>query len=218
MKDTIVPTKTDLYRRFYAYHIPNAIAEGMATEIIRWIQNSGPEWTVKRLKALKTDFIQILAGNKPTSQWIKYYRGVPTGAFGRLFSYGLKHHKEPNRLARVLNALASYTAFTVSKETESQLNKFYGSVSSDPVDINLINEVASLMKPIARKLKVRGDTRLRTVKEYVPGPSKRCPSVEGKTVPDGKWFETTNCLWETKIGSNLWFNYSQFREACNPME
>lgn len=210
-------TAPELHRRLHSLYIPKAIAEGMVTEFLGWIASNGPEWSVKRVKALKTDFIQILAGNGPTSSWIKYKRGVPAGAFGRLFSYGLSSHAEPNQVSRVLNALNIYTSLLAVNATSGQLSKFYDSVKAENVDERLIDEVMRYLIPVVEKLSVDPHVRLRTLQDYNPTSGKRCPSAKGRTVPEKEWLQTISCIWETKLGSNLYYDYSQLREVVNPL-
>jgi hypothetical protein len=217
VKTFSIPTQEELVRRFHTYSIPKAIARGVATEVTTWVEKSDPEWTVKRLKALKTDFIQLLAGNEPTSQWIKYRRGLPSGAFGRLFSYGLKSPEDPKHIARVLNALNIHTAFVASKETTAQLEKFYNSVLAEPDSDQAVTDVFAAMKPIASKLSVQKNISIRTVKDYKSSPSKRAPSSDGRTVPDAEWLNTIDCIWETSLGSNLYYNFTQLREVLDPV-
>jgi hypothetical protein len=207
----------DYYQRLISLYIPKAIAQGMASEVSMWTMKSGPEWTVKRLKALKTDFIQILAGNGRVSTWIKYKANAPAGAFGRLFRYGLKNHTDSKTLFRVLNALNGHTSFLSLVETDAQLNKFYSSVSAEPVVESVIDNVFGFIEPVARKLSVNPKTQIRTLKDYKPNPSKRAPSADGPSVPEKRWLDTISCIWETKLGSNLWYNFTQLRTVLNPV-
>ena len=217
MESIKIPTTFDLIRRFHAYSIPSSIGRGIATEITKWNRENGAVWTVKRLKALKTDFLQILSGNLPTSQWIRYRNGVPTGKFGSLFSYGLKNQLNTKTLTRVLNALASYTAYVSSKELPDQLSKFYDSVDTEECDEQLVNDVVLCMKPIARKLCVSKHIKLRTVKDFSPRPSKRAPSSDGRSVPEESWLDTIDCIWETSLGSKLYYNFPQLKQVLNPV-
>ena len=216
-----IPTKTDLNRRFDALGIPESLYSRISAQIVEWTSKSGPEWTVKRLKALKTDFIQLLAGNEPTSQWIKYHRGVPKGPFGRLFKFGLKsvacNGNTPNRSSKALQALMVYTAYIASKETTTQLDKFYSAVKTPPIEPSVVDSVFSLFRQEARKLSVR-EFPIRNVSDYIPKPSKRCPNTNGTTLPDSQWLNTIDCMWRTQFGSNLYYNFSQYREVLNPVE
>lgn len=210
----IKPTPTRLARILFALHIPNSISREIVSEITTWTEKSGPEWTVDRLKALKTDFIRITAGLDRSSEWVEYKGGFPVGAFGRLFRYGSLDNK---RLIRVLNACMSYTSFLATKETTKQLSKFYTSVAADPLGSNVVDEVFACIQPEAEKLQVLYH-KLRTVKDYIPNPSKRAPTSEGRSVPENEWLSTTDCLWKTSIGRKLYSRYSQVREVVRPIE
>lgn len=210
----IKPTSTDLSRVLHALHIPKGISQDISSEIIRWTEKSGPEWTVDRLKALKTDFIRLTAGLDHSSEWIEYRHGYPTGVFGRLFRWG---HRDNKRLKRALNACMSYTSFLATKETTKQLSKFYDSVAADELDPTVVDEVFAFIQPEAEKLKVRNH-KIRTVKDYRPNPSKRAPTSEGGSVSEDEWLRTTDCLWKTSIGRLLYTRYSQVREVVRPIE
>jgi hypothetical protein len=204
----------DIARRLYALQIPPQLARAMVAEISAWTSKSGVEWTVKRLKDLKTDFVRIIAGLDPSSEWIKYHRGVPQGSFGKLFRMGILN---PKITKNVLNALMVYSTFVSRKETVAQLNKFYDSLSSEPVSLGVLQNIFSLMLPSAKVLKV-GKKSLRTVKDYVPSPSKRCPTSDGKTIEEEKWLETIDVLTETRLGRETYRKYGQLREVVKPLE
>lgn len=72
----------------------------------KWIRNSGEEWTVDRVKAIKLDLLRHYCGLPPTKShtWIRYGGdGAPRGAFGVLFRVP-KHG-----FARAWNAVMVYT-------------------------------------------------------------------------------------------------------------
>lgn len=100
----------------------------LTNRICKWVQNNGEEWTVNRLKAIKTFYIQRLSGNRDaTIEWQKMnLRGIPHG-FTRVFSM-----KKPQK---VLSALMVYTSFVSRSVTKAQRNKFYSSVTAVPVDV-----------------------------------------------------------------------------------
>lgn len=210
----VIPTPVGISRVLYALHIPVTISQEIVAEITNWAEKSGPEWTVERLKALKTDFIRITAGLEPSSEWIKYKSGYPVGAFGRLFKWG---HLDNKRLKRALNACMSYTSFLATKETTKQLSKFYSSVAAEPLDPTIVDEVFAFIQPEAERLRVRNH-KLRTVIDYLPNPSKRAPTSEGRSVSENEWLSTTDCLWKTSIGRLLYARYSQVREVVKPIE
>lgn len=95
----------------------------------RWIKSSGPEWTIKRLKAYKLLYIQHLAGNTSfaldKSERIKVHKdNTPVGPFRGL--YKLKGRKQVQKCFHVLSI---YTGIIRSgSPTPAQLDKFYKAV------------------------------------------------------------------------------------------
>ena len=222
---------TELRRRAESSKIPRSIARAIEAEVNLWLEKSSTEWTVSRLKALKTDFIRIAAGQDRSSEWIKYSNGRPKGAFGRLFKWG---HLNPQRTAQTLQVLAMYTAFTHREMTENQRQKFYNSVATEPLEPSIVeNLFLSLLLPEVEKLKVVKE-RLRTVRDFVPSASKRAPTARGGTVeevvPDKResensgsnqydgWLSTVDVLWDTSLGRQLYNKYPQVRQVVKPIE
>lgn len=202
----------ELGRRLYTYHIPRAIAEPVAKCIMDWTEKSGEEWTVKRLKALKTDFIRLLAGKSPSSTWVKYKKNLPMGPFGALFAFGLSPKADSKRVVRVLNALMAYSMFQAEKVTKTQLKKFYGSIASPALPSTVVEEVFSKILPLSKDLRVRTFS-LDTTRDYIPSPSRFCPTSEGRSIPEEQWLETIDIVWNNALGFDLYHKYSQLREV-----
>lgn len=117
-----------------------------------WLRESGPEWTVSRLKAYKTWFIQGLASRrfaKGSNQfdylpiWFKHKGNFPSGVFGTLFREGVN----AKRTAKVLSALMCYTGFKSPKVTDKQYKKTIGSITvrdkSEVTDIESLDKFIS---------------------------------------------------------------------------
>jgi hypothetical protein len=222
---------TELKRRAFSLKLPKAISQDIVAEVTKWLEKSSLEWTVKRLKALKTDYIRISGGQDPSSEWVRYTNGYPHGSFGKLFRWG---HLNPENNAKTLQILAMYTAFQASNDLPDQLDKFYGSVATAPLEESLVREFyVSVMLPIVEKLSVRKH-RLRTIKDFIPSASKRAPTVKGVTiaeVPEQKkknansfdneldgWLSTIDVLWDTSLGRRLYSKYQSVQEVVKPLE
>lgn len=90
-----------------------------------WSKQSGVEWTVDRLKNLKTHLLHRLAGDgEETLSWVASRGGVPKGPFRRLYI----DIDTPRKRARALNALMVYTSYVSTEVTPKQWRKFSGSV------------------------------------------------------------------------------------------
>lgn len=206
--------QTNLSRRLEAFHIPKRLSARIVAEVTKWTEKSGTEWTVKRLKALKTDYIRIISGNSRSSLWVDYRGDYPRGCFGDLFRLGIG---TPKQNIRVINALMIYSSYVSRQATEAQLSKFYNSVSSREIEQTVVDSVFGDMLPLVEKLEVR-PKRVRKIDSYIPSNSKRCPTCEGKTVPDSEWLETIDVLWKTSLGRLSYQRYESVREAVRPLE
>ena len=102
--------------------------------IKKWVESSGEEWTIKRLKSLKQAYIFQLAGQpdlaKLAVSWVASdSKGTPKGAFSVIFN---KLGRKPQK---ALSALMVYSVFLSKELTTSQKKKFYTAVTTtDPSD------------------------------------------------------------------------------------
>jgi len=122
--------KGDAIRRLCACGIPKSDSIAMVKEIEKWITASKEEWTVKRLKGIKLDYLRHLAGLKPVGEWIKHSKsGRPKGPFGVLWKFGRKD------VFKCWNALMVYTGIVRDnqsiKMTEGQYLKFIKALYRD---------------------------------------------------------------------------------------
>jgi hypothetical protein len=117
-------------------------------EVHRWIRSNGPEWTVSRLKLLKSQFIEILSTGKLSDKsWIAYRGKLPKGSFRPIFRYGLDNHNSPKKVQRALSVLMIYTSMLSSKETRKQKEKFFNSMEkSEPSFSSIFKDLKSPFK------------------------------------------------------------------------
>lgn len=95
----------------------------------KWVDNEGPENTVKRIKTIKNLFVRKWSKAEPIfPEWLKYHMvegyAVPKGIFGSLFDMGRKSQK-------MLSALMVYSTYQSTKVTVAQWKKFQESVEAD---------------------------------------------------------------------------------------
>jgi hypothetical protein len=119
-----------MQRRFIAYGLPAFAAGQLEAEILRWEVNSGPEWTVERLKSLKTDFIRLRADQEPLTWVRKNRQGGWFGVWGFLRKYASKSLK---CFEVVLNCLMVYSSFVPKKPTKKHVLKMKASIECTPV-------------------------------------------------------------------------------------
>jgi hypothetical protein len=170
----------DAISRLSACGINRSLAVNLVREIERWITSSGEEWTVKRLKAIKLDYLRHLAGLGPVSTWIRHSKsGKPSGHFGALWKF------DKRSVFKCWNALMVYTGISRSntkiKMTEKQYIKFIKalyrpepSAGALTMGIMLIDN-AMFTQNFSRPILVTGNPLL----GFVPSETKRAPLSYG---------------------------------------
>jgi hypothetical protein len=96
-----------------------------------WLKEYGPEWTVERLKALKTIYLQHYAGNdtfRMNIEGISFHKnGSPKGPFRALWTMGNSRRV----VNKCLSALMSYSSIIImGRPTKKQWSKFHDAVVS----------------------------------------------------------------------------------------
>ena len=102
----------------HTHHILNTI--------LLWQKSNGTEWTIKRLKAYKVAYVNLIAGDpRPFkhSPWISYNHktNIPKGCFGPIFKM--------RRAQKAIAVLMLYTTYVAKKVTTTQLQKFVSAVT-----------------------------------------------------------------------------------------
>jgi len=63
-----------------AFGIPRKVSVPFIKSFLKWIECSGEEWTVSRMKAIKLDFVRLKAGLEPVHNWISFSNGSFKGS------------------------------------------------------------------------------------------------------------------------------------------
>jgi hypothetical protein len=137
----------------------------MVSQIIHWSKYHGEEWTVSRLKNLKTIYIQRLSGNSGFKlPYIALNKnGIPKGPFSWCFRKGRK-------IQTCLNVLSVYKCFISRNVTEKQRKKFFGSLERPQPDENY--QFSTEFLSIIRDRLSKGKTHSRWyVDSFTPGHS-----------------------------------------------
>lgn len=163
--------------RFYALGLPNSVAHNLRNQIEVWIKSCGEEWTVNRLKDLKTMYIHKLSGTIPQlSSWIATDReGNPKGPFGWLF------RRKVSR--RVFSSLLAYTAFVAKTATKRQLDKFIDSVQSP--DLDRLPHIPHLQLAVQDVVEHLPRRKVPPFETFGWSPLKRAPKADMTTCPEG---------------------------------
>lgn len=127
--------------------------DNIMSTIKKWETDSGKEWTVHRIKALKAWFVQHLAGNSEyVNTWFKLQKSrngsiIPGGPFGVLFKDDVfTSHK---KTIKALSALMVYTAYKLEKVSNKQVLKTLGSIQGTPLPRARVAELQKVGRKLA---------------------------------------------------------------------
>lgn len=168
-----------LLQRGRVIGVPRTISLPFIHKTIKWVEASGAEWTIDRLKQVKIDFLRRKAGLTPTSQWIEKSQSskhIFSGVFGALEAYA---DRGPFQFERVLALLNVYTAFLANRVTEKQARKFFSGVTAKACDVpsDVTEAVASGFR-LSGLSSIRGRLRpARPLLNYFASPSKGRPCL-----------------------------------------
>ena len=132
-KDFRSVTSKRLYSHLRLLGFTHQDISQMLSTVEHWVQSSGEEWTVGRLKTYKTILIQVLSGNEnPEHDWIAVTRNMPKGSFKKVFEKALST-TDPRKINKALSALMVYTGYVSKDVTDKQYIKSIGSIESEDV-------------------------------------------------------------------------------------
>lgn len=161
--------------------LPNEVVKPILLTVSSWIKASGPEWTVTRLKELKTWYIHKLSGKQYNPNvWIAEKDGNPKGCFKPIF------RMKPG--AKTFNALMIYTGFTLNRVSVKQKEKFFTSLASENISLPNLPRLKDVVREYSQYLPPRIESSL---EEYPFSDKKRAPVGKYKTGPEGP-----HLIWE----------------------
>lgn len=111
--------------------IPAAWVGQIRKDVTTWVDCSGEEWAVTRLKNLRAAYLKFIGRETYELSWIAHriHEGnpIPKGVWGKLWT------RESSWVPRVLKVLHLYSIFRFRKVTENQAKKFLSSVWAPPI-------------------------------------------------------------------------------------
>jgi hypothetical protein len=130
--------KTKLCNRLSAIGLRQNLVHSIVDQVYTWTHESGAQWTIDRLKALKVTLFQKLAGNPVEwPEWVaKRPNGTLKGPLGTVINEALLggSHKE---IQRAISTLMIYSDFISQSVTSKQWSKFQGSVEKDAMPLGM---------------------------------------------------------------------------------
>lgn len=202
-----------LYRRLAVIGIPPCHISRFISEIIKWETNSGEEWTLKRLKALKVDLIRAKTG-LPAITWIRKNRyGRLYGVVGSLFRWSLKNDKN---FGRGIQAFMAYSFYIFGSITEDQKTKFLEGINPKCTDCTPSDILVGVRSTVKMSFSRRHVSRRpRPLLAYRASPEKKAPRFFGKkSVPQCDNILDDLQVFNTVAGCSL---YSRFQRLFEPL-
>lgn len=199
--------------RLVVLEIPITIRSAFLSDLSKWIINSGFEWSIKRLKSLKTDFIRERSGF-PFLTWVRKNRkGQFYGWIGSLLKFSKKSTKTFNK---TLQMLSCYSYFTSKKLLPSQKEKFLKAVKSHDTFIppDLCNELRRISTELIGHRFIRPFPIEEQLLTYRGSPSKRAPIFGRKSVPQDSNLEL-ELLWFDDFRN--WSFYKRYWNVYSPV-
>lgn len=122
-KNYFFPSDTSVLKVLTAFSLPKTVSISMIRLVKEWIDSSGPEFAVSRLKDLKLHYLNGIAGGSQVGTWMSCHAdGRPKGPFGYLWR--VQHRTHWKVRTRILNTLMMYTGLKLKNTSENQWKKF----------------------------------------------------------------------------------------------
>lgn len=196
-------SRTQACARLSALGFRQSEVHRVIDEVEKWNRESGPEWTVARLKTLKNDFVRQLAGLDGSSEWISFRGGKPKGPLRVLWNNTTRR-----RLVRSLNGLMIYSSHVSARVTQEQWKKFQCSVENPPASDLAVEDSIGRLNPLRhlRKQVSPSDLRKPRFSQYPWSPERRAP-VGNRTCPESdimSWLKDSASDGTVRIAAQRW--------------
>ena len=132
----------DLLWRATRIGVPREIAVPFIHLFCFWAEESGLEWTIKRVKAIKNDFVRDQAGLPMVSVWTSRKGNSYAGVLGGLQRYA---RKKSGHFRKAMQLLACYTLFKSDRLTPAQWDKEQKAITSPNASRTPLPPMATLL-------------------------------------------------------------------------
>jgi len=206
---SIAQLKRELLFRAYSLPVSRSVSSQFITKVVDWVERSGEEWTIDRLKSIKLDIIRMKAGLSPVSTWVKRGRRSRfSGIIGTLERNALS---DDNSFNSVIQLIQVYSWFIAKGVTPKQRQKFLDGVLANPPPrdaLNLGKEILDKGSNIMGLRPVKYLPEVRPLTEFLPSPNRRAPVI-GRSVPEDQGvIDSLQYLWFTSKGRQ---HYQRFK-------
>lgn len=192
-------------KRLRAIGLTPTVAYPIMDQVQKWVRESGEEWTVERLKSLKTALISRMADVPYELPWIRSSNGIPCGPFKPLFRMT---EMSLRKKAQALNTLMMYSSFVSNGITPKQRRKFITSVlNPEPVKRQLtVDEILDSVEPLQWSYPEEEAYLPRQVQE-VPWSSERFAPAGDRTVPESDVAAWLPYHFASAFSKEMWRKY-----------
>lgn len=166
-------------QRLSVFGVPAVWHKQFSVCVNRWVQCSGVEWTVKRLKSLKVDLYRDHSGLPlltPAARNGNKFKGV----IGSLFKWS---HKSERNFQSVVHTLMVYSLFKNHKLSDSQREKFVSAINASTYTPckKFLEDFAIFIEhqTQGRKLKIG---KPQSMLFYRGSPGKKAPVINHRSV------------------------------------
>jgi len=198
----------DLRERFMAIGVSKNLASQLSSEVSQWVLSSGQEWTVNRLKLLKTAFLRRIAGEAYSLPYVAKrldsLGAVPKGPFGVLWNN--VDASDITTISRALNCMMVYSTFVSEVVTPKQWEKFHTSMTREAPLPEMVKGVVDSLR-IPKWMRVDGTFELETIEEFVVRKGYSHPFVSA----------ALDKFIESDTGMDLWEEFPQYKQSFNTL-
>jgi hypothetical protein len=193
--------KGDLLFRCTCLPVPRNLYVPFINFVVKWVERSGEEWTIDRLKSIKLDLIRISAGLEPVSKWIR--KGTSTHFGGVLAPIERRALSGKKGLNAIIQLLQVYSWFISRSLTQKQKQKFLDGVQSTPPSRESLASAYKVLDrgfSIARLRRVRYIPDPKPLLEFLPSSNRRAP-LPDRSVPEADGIiDSAMFLWNSAKG------------------
>lgn len=196
-----------LKERLIAIGVPLSVSSDTVREVQKWLERSGPEWTVNRLKHLKQELVSRVSDNDFRAPWVaRNNSSLPRGPFSWYFRQALSLRDDKISLA--INSLMIYSSFVSDSITENQRTKFFSSMES--TDETGLSSTPKLYPRIAEDHPaIRRRYNFSYFLDVPLSPNKFQPGIDSKSYPETDYVEQFKFALASDVTRNLIYNWSQ---------
>jgi hypothetical protein len=202
-----------LERRLFVIGIPSYTIKPFIAEMVKWEENSGVEWTIRRLKSLKVDLIRRQSNLEPMTWIRKNRRNDIAGCIGSIYRWS---DRSDRNFSKAVQAFMAYSFYIFPHLSEEQKKKFLSGINPENPD-NLSPSFKKMFRDsVSRTIRQRRITCSGSpLVTYQGSPGKKAPTLFGRksTAQDENILDDLQ-LFNTEGGIRL---YRDFQRLYKPL-